>query len=174
MYTSLNMSNLRTVLNSIFFEGTDNLKYIVPLQGNWYTPTLEEADSTWIGYSIDTISTNTSIVPQEGGKYYTRSCKARIHLTFIGTSAEDFVHTMLFWSMRQDIDKLLDDNYKGKINYEEFKIYTSLYMQEGKNSQLCWNVDLEMSYNEVYIISDQNITLFNNIVLLGTLINKDN
>lgn len=174
MYTSLNMSNLRTVLNSIFFEGTDNLKYIVPLQGNWYTPTLEKADSTWIGYSIDTISTNTSIVPQEGGKYYTRSCKARIHLTFIGTSAEDFVHTMLFWSMRQDIDKLLDDSYKGKINYEELKIYTSLYMQEGKNSQLCWNTDLEISYNEVYIISDQNITLFNNIVLLGTLINKDN
>lgn len=170
MYQTLNMSNLKDTLESIFFS-PENPGHVVPLQGNWWNPqSQQDSEDTWIGYVIDTVATDTPVVTGDFGRYY-RACKANIHLTFIGMQAEDFAHSILWWPLRQDIIKLIDDSYKGQINNKSIRIFSSLYMQEGLNNTLCWNVNLVMSYNEEITIDNKlplrHADLVGNLIIGG-------
>ena len=149
-FENINMTNLREVLCKIFFgaQWETKQKYVVPLQGNWYNPSQANKLDNWIGYVINTCKTDVSVVNKapDGRRYY-RNVQTEIHLSFIGHDAESLAQSVLFWIARADVQSLFDKKYKGVMNNKEVEIYTSLYMQEGLNSALCWNVDFSLQHN---------------------------
>lgn len=149
-FENIDMMNLRDVLCTIFFgeEAEAKKKYVVPLQGNWYNPSQAHKLDNWIGYVINYTKTNVAIVnPGNDGRRYYRECQSEVHLSFIGEDAEAMAKSVLFWLARADVAALFDRKYKGVINNKEFEVYSSLYMQEGLNSVLCWNVDFSLQHN---------------------------
>lgn len=148
-FENINMENLREVLSLIFFgeEAEEKKKYIVPLQGNWYNPSQVHKLDNWIGYVIDSMETDVSIINRgDDGRRYYRNCQTTIHLSFIGVDAEAAAQSVLFWLARSDVQGIFDKKYKGVINNKRFEVYSSLYMQEGLNSQLCWNVEFSLQH----------------------------
>lgn len=149
-FENINMINLREVLARIFFgnDAEENKKYVVPLQGNWYNPSQEHKLDNWIGYVIDSCKTDvaTANMMHDGRRYY-RSCQTSIHLAFIGEDAEKMAQSVLWWTVRSDIKDLIDKKYKGVVNNKEYEIYSSLYVEEGLNSTICWNVDVSLQHN---------------------------
>lgn len=149
-FENINMTNLRDVLSLIFFGSTSEEyeQYIVPLQGNWYNPSQEQKLDNWIGYVINSLRTNVSIVNRgDDGRRYYRNCQTEIHLSFIGKNAEEMAYSVLHWLARADVQSIFDKKYKGVMNNKELEIYSSLYQQEGLNSTLCWNIDFSLQHN---------------------------
>lgn len=169
-FENINMTNLRDVLAKIFFgeEWEAKKKYVVPLQGNWYNPSQTLKLDNWIGYVIDTCKTGVAIVNRgDDGRRYYRNVQTTIHLSFIGKDAETLVQSVLFWLVREDVKKLLDDKYKGVINNKEFEIYSSLYEQEGLNSTLCWNIEFSLQHN---ILLDSESPILRKADISGNII----
>ena len=169
-FENINMTNLRDVLAKIFFgeEWEAKKKYVVPLQGNWYNPSQTLKLDNWIGYVIDTCKTGVAIVNRgDDGRRYYRNAQTTIHLSFIGKDAETLVQSVLFWLVREDVKKLLDDKYKGVINNKEFEIYSSLYEQEGLNSTLCWNIEFSLQHN---ILLDSESPILRKADISGNII----
>jgi hypothetical protein len=149
-FENINMTNLRDVLSLIFFGSTSEEyeQYIVPLQGNWYNPSQGQKLDNWIGYVINSLRTDVSIVNRgDDGRRYYRNCQTEIHLSFIGTKAEEMAYSVLYWLARADVQSIFDKKYKGVMNNRELEIYSSLYQQEGLNSTLCWNIDFSLQHN---------------------------
>jgi hypothetical protein len=149
-FENINMTNLRDVLSLIFFGSTSEEyeQYIVPLQGNWYNPGQGQKLDNWIGYVINSLRTDVSIVNRgDDGRRYYRNCQTEIHLSFIGTKAEEMAYSVLYWLARADVQSIFDKKYKGVMNNKELEIYSSLYTQEGLNSTLCWNIDFSLQHN---------------------------
>ena len=164
------MKNLREVLALIFFgaDAEKNKKYVVPLQGNWYNPSQVHNVDNWIGYVIDSIRTDVGTVNRmDDGRRYYRNCQTSIHLAFIGKDAELMAQSVLWWCARTDVQSLIDKKYKGVINNKEFEIYSSLYMQEGLNSTICWNVDFSLQHN---MMLDSENPILRNVDISGSLI----
>lgn len=166
-FENINMTNLRDVLSLIFFGTTDekHKKYVVPLQGNWYNPSQVHKVDNWIGYVINSTSSDVAIVSQ-GNKFY-RECQTDITLSFIGVDAEKMAQSVLFWLVREDVKSILDKKYKGVINNKEFEVYSSLYLQEGLNSTICWNVDFSIQHN---MLLRTDIPVLHRADLSGTII----
>lgn len=169
-FENIDMKNLREVLLKIFFgaDAEKNKKYVVPLQGNWYNPSQVHNVDNWIGYVIDSIKTDVAVanMMSDGRKYY-RSCQTSIHLAFIGKDAELMAQSVLWWCARTDVQSLIDKKYKGVVNNKEFEIYSSLYMQEGLNSTICWNVDFSLQHN---MMLDSENPILRNVDISGSLI----
>lgn len=149
-FENINMENLRDVLSLIFFgsDADEHKKYVVPLQGNWYNPSQVQHVDNWIGYVIDSCKTDVAVVNRgDDGRRYYRNCQTVVHLSFIGADAEQMAQSVLFWSARADVTALIDKKYKGVINNKVFEVFSSLYMQEGLNSTLCWNVEFSIQHN---------------------------
>lgn len=150
-FENINMTNLRDVLCEIFFgkeQAEAKQKYVVPLQGNWYNPSQGQHLDNWIGYVIDSCKTNIAVVNKgDDGRRYYRECQTSIHLSFIGEDAELTAQSVLFWIARDDVKTLLDKKYKGVLNNKPLEVYSSLYMQEGLNSILCWNIDISFQHS---------------------------
>ena len=169
-FENINMVNLREVLCKIFFgpDAEKNKKYVVPLQGNWYNPSQVHKVDNWIGYVMDNMKTNVSIVNRmDDGRRYYRNCQTSIHLAFIGKDAERMAQSVLWWCARSDVQSIMDKKYKGVVNNEEFEVYSSLYMQEGLNSTLCWNVDFSLQHN---LMLDSENPVLRNVDISGSLI----
>lgn len=169
-FENINMDNLRDVLARLFFgsEAENNKKYVVPLQGNWYNPSQMEGLDNWIGYVIDSCKTSVGTVNRmDDGRRYYRNCQTTIHLAFIGKDAEIMAQSILWWSARSDVQALMDKKYKGVVNNKEFEIYSSLYMQEGLNSTICWNVDFSLQHN---MMLDSENPVLRNVDISGSLI----
>lgn len=165
MSENLRMESLRRLLCNIFFEDESNLKYIVPLQGNWYNPVAGDSDGdTWIGYVIDYTNFNSAAIRQ--GDRIIRSGSAVIHLTFIGRQAEDMAYSTVFWPYRADIQSALK-SINGVLNNRDIRVFTSLYMQEGAATTLCYNVNLTIAYNEELEITSEYLR---NVDISGDLI----
>ena len=148
-FENINMTNLRDVLCKIFFgsEWESKKKYVVPLQGNWYNPSQAHKLDNWIGYVINTCRTNVAVINRgDDGKHYYRNVQTEIHLSFIGHDAEALAQSVLFWLGRSDVKEIFDKKYKGVMNNKEVELYTSLYMQEGLNSALCWNTEISLQH----------------------------
>lgn len=148
----LNSTNLRDMLGDIFFgdKAEDFLKYIVPMQGNWWTPTEKDNEkvSTWIGYSIPTITPwirGRYIQNDEGDQLLISTCKATVHLQIIGKSAEDIATSLIHWDERSDVVAALG-RFAGQLLYDKRKVVTTLYFQDGQNSTLAYNVDFSFFY----------------------------
>ena len=149
-FENISMENLRDVLAKIFFgdEAEAKKKYVVPLQGNWYNPSQGQKLDNWIGYVINYTRTDVAVINRgDDGRRYYRNCQSEIHLAFTGADSFKLAQSVMFWLCRADTASLFDKKYKGVINNKEFEIYSSLYMQEGLNSTLCWNIDFSIQHS---------------------------
>ncbi len=157
--TQLNMTTLRQALSEIFFPSTDTqrtYKYITPIQGNWWNPTDTESDplGTWIGYSIPEIVPiiRGSHIPSINGQMNT--CRAMIHLQFIGTEAESFARSVLHWDVRQDVMGILA-RFDGQLMYDSRRIVQSMYYQDGANSTQAYNIFVKMLFSDIVVPTNQ-------------------
>lgn len=151
----LNSTTLRDFLGDIFFSAEDkeaHMKYIVPLQGNWWTPTEQdnEVTSTWIGYNIvtDTSYIRARSVENETGHVLLLTMLAKVHLQFIGKDAERLARTVMFWDERQDVATAFH-RFAGQLMYEERRIIPTPYYQDGQNTTLVQNIDFRFLHAEV-------------------------
>lgn len=170
-FENINMANLRDVLCEIFFgkeEAEEKKKYVVPLQGNWYNPSQAQRLDNWIGYVINAMKTNVAVVnPGNDSRRYYRTCQTEVHLSFIGEDAEKLAQSVLFWIARADVQAIFDKKYKGVVNNKESELYSSLYMQEGLNSVLCWNVDFSLQHN---LMLDSESPILKGVEISGDII----
>ena len=165
MSENLRMETLRRLLCNIFFENEEYIKYIVPLQGNWYNPVADDSvGDTWIGYVID--YTNFTSAAIRKGDRIIRSGSAVVHLSFIGKQAESMAYSTVFWPYRVDIQSAFK-SINGVLNNKDIRVFTSLYMQEGVASTLCYNVNLTIAYNEELEIASEYLR---NVDISGDLI----
>ena len=173
-FENLNMVNLRDTLTQIFFgEVTEETKkYVVPLQGNWYNPSMTGNAGTWVGYVIDTMESSVSVVRDNNdNSKYLRDCRTSLHLCFIGAQAEEMAQSVLFWVARRDVQELMDQKYKANLNNNHIRIFTTPYAQEGANSTICWNVSVTITHNMLLAAKDK--PPLTNVVLSGNLIMED-
>ena len=151
----LNSLNLRDFLGDVFFATADKeqyMRYIVPLQGNWWAPTEtdNETISTWIGYNIVTDESYLRARPfhNDTGDVILQTCLAKVHLQFIGKDAEALAHSVLFWDERQDVAEAFY-RFAGQLMYEKRRIIPTSYYQDGQNSTLVQNIDFRFLHAEV-------------------------
>ena len=151
----LNSETLRDFLADIFFEPEQKeqgLKYIVPLQGNWWAPTEQDNEriSTWIGYNIVTDEgyLRARYVENETGHVLLQTCLAKVHLQFIGKDAEKLAKSVFFWDERQDVARELH-RFAGQLMYEKRRIIPTPYYQDGQNATLAQNIDFRLLHAEI-------------------------
>lgn len=151
----LNSENLRDFLGDVFFDTGDKeqyMKYIIPLQGNWWVPTENENEtiSTWIGYNIVTDESylRAREVENETGHALLQTCLAKVHLQFIGRDSEALAKTVLFWDERSDVATAFH-RFAGQLMYEKRRIIPTTYYQDGQNSTLVQNIDFRFLHAEV-------------------------
>lgn len=152
---SLNSVTLRDFLGDIFFTEEDkesHMKYIVPLQGNWWSPTENEneAISTWIGYSIVTDESylRAREVTNDTGHVLLQTMLAKVHLQFIGKDAEHLARTVMFWDERPDVATAFH-RFAGQLMYEKRRVVPTPYYQDGQNATLVQNIDFRFLHAEV-------------------------
>jgi len=151
----VNSENLRDFLGDVFFDTGDKeqyMKYIIPLQGNWWVPTENENEtiSTWIGYNIVTDESylRAREVENETGHVLLQTCLAKVHLQFIGKDSEALAKTVLFWDERSDVAAAFH-RFAGQLMYEKRRIIPTTYYQDGQNSTLVQNIDFRFLHAEV-------------------------
>lgn len=152
---TLNSENLRDFLGDVFFDTDDKeqyMKYIIPLQGNWWSPTEDDNEtiSTWIGYTIVTDESylRAREVENETGHVILQTCLAKIHLQFIGKDAEKLAKSILFWDERSDVATAFN-RFAGQLMYERRRVIPTPYYQNGQNSTLVQNIDFRFLHAEV-------------------------
>ena len=139
----ITLTTLRDAFQAIFFgDDASKTKYIVPLQGNWFIPTRDPAETiaTWIGYTIleHRPLTRTALY---SGVSLERQLRTAFRLTFTGPQAEEIANSTLFWEYRSDVKEAFE-KMTAQLAYEERRIYTRVMPQEGFNDTLVWVTDM--------------------------------
>ena len=136
----VNQKNLRGILAAIF---RIDKKYIVPKQGNWYTPREDGCKTeNWCAYRIKSNRPRTAPfgVPITEGKESKAVLKiAEIELQFVGKDAEEIAAGVAFWATREDIAEILKP-YRASVLYEDYTAIPSDFLQGGLNDNVAWNI----------------------------------
>lgn len=142
---NLGMHSLREALSEIYFGDAEeeHIKYIIPLTGNWMVPSSnpDEPVSTWIGYQITTITPKASRI--ERGSWIYKYCEVGIRLWSLGEQAESAITQVIFWDDRSDVQRVFE-KHLGKLIQANRKVQSTIYSQEGFNSELTWLTDLKI------------------------------
>jgi hypothetical protein len=117
-------------------------KFLVPLQGNWFVPTIDKSSNiaTWCGFII--MGTHPTQRATQRGAIVQKNVKTRFRLSFVGPQAEDFANQTLLWDERDDVKQSFTRNCAALLCYDDRSIYTKIFEQEGQNATLCWIVDM--------------------------------
>lgn len=160
----LTMNTLRQALLEIFFgkNWKSYAKYVIPIQGNWWTPSDKDNEkvSTWVGYSIISREPQlrTRVVQDYVGEElvdcFVTTCRAIVHLQIIGKEAEKMATSLIHWDERSDVNAILA-RFGGQLQYDKRKVITTLYYQDGQNSTLAYNVDFRFLFSDVVTPSVQ-------------------
>jgi len=148
----ITMPTLQQCLQEIYLDKSSDdferlKKFIVPLQGNWFVPTMDNSNpnATWCGFIV--LGTNPKQRAVQNGTVVQKVVKTRFRMTFIGPQAEDFANQTLLWDERIDVKNIFTQHCVAQLCYDERQIYTRVYEQKGQNSTLVWVVDTAaMSY----------------------------
>lgn len=133
----LTMTTLGKILKTVFNGMDDN---IIPLQGNWFVPLKRGKDSvqTWIGYVI--LSKYPRVRTWQGDRDLYKDTKTVFRVTFTGPQAEEMAYSTLVWDERLDVRKLFEE-IGCQLCYDERRIYTRVFEQEGFNNTITWAID---------------------------------
>ena len=148
--TELNHTTLRGILARIL---SVDERFIVPKQGNWYTP--QEADNapdTWCAYVIrsNTPLTVPFYAKSKDGKINSAATQkiATIDLQFVGEQAEEIAQSVAFWSLREDVQRAFAD-VRGALMYSGMQAQSSPFFQDGLNTVTAWNVTIRVLWYHV-------------------------
>lgn len=139
----ITMQGLRDLLHTTFYhDDPTKLKYIVPLQGDWFVPTLDpnEKSADWVGYLILQAAAITRSFQQ--GTYRVIQTNTTFRLSFIGPNAEDRAYSTLLWCERRDIVDAFG-KMNAQLKYDNRRVYTQPVKQSGETNHLAWIVDAQ-------------------------------
>jgi len=138
------MKELKPALNHIFFEGDTYLPYIVPITGHWFAPTVDRSLEipSWIGYRV--LDHVPIIRTYTGENTKIRNEYSRFRLAFLGPQAENLALSTIWWEERSDVTEEFE-KMNAQICYEERRIYTHIFQQEGFNDILIWVTDFKVA-----------------------------
>jgi hypothetical protein len=153
--------------------------YIVPKQGNWFTPQaaleLLEKPMTWLGYLI----TKDSPVSTPGYdvdvdvddnpiQVLVTQCIVEIELNFIGTRAEECAKSVKNWVYRSDVEAQLA-RINGRMMNTDCVATPFNYIQEGMNTTLAWNVNFKIARKSIMPTGHLVIDETYNVEIGGTI-----
>lgn len=150
----LDNTTLRDFLGDVFFGANKDkfLSYVIPLQGNWWTPTEKEdvTVSTWIGYNLYDVSPilRSRFVTNETGTALVTTCMACVHLQILGKNAEILARSLIHWDERKDIADAFN-RFAGQLCYDKRKVTSTVYYQDGQNATLSYNIDFRFMFADV-------------------------
>ena len=149
----IQMKDLKEILQQIFYPENERAwRYIVPLQGDWFVPTIDpkEKSADWIGY----LKLHTEPITRswQQDKLKVIQCNSTLRLTFIGPNSEGRAYSGLLWAERLDIINLLR-NYNATLRYDNRRVYSQPVRQGGENNVLVWVFDCQV---QEYMAVDSN------------------
>ena len=171
-YLGVNFNNLRKALYLMFF-GVDEVKdkdgnvkalsqdfdspkykYIIPMQGNFDNPLMNDeelAKDTFIQYWIseDKSLTQDDYVQYGKEAFNRQKCVATILVRFIGKEAETWVKVFRHLTKRSKVTPI----WSGVCNAEKLEYTMPVIPRRinyfGKNSQIAFDVRFKLYYDEV-------------------------
>lgn len=152
----LNQTTLRGILAAITSVSQD---HIVPKQGNWWNPQENAGNiENWIAYQIR--SNKPKIAPfyveteKNGSPVNSVAVQkiAIIDLQFVGPDSEDLAQNVSMWPLRSDVKEAFQ-TIRGAIMYTDMDAQSSTFYQDGNNTVVSWNVQIEVNW---YSVLDTN------------------
>lgn len=139
----ITMQGLHNLLFHVFYgDRPDYEKYVLPLQGDWFVPTLDPAEPSadWAGYLIVQATPVTRSYQQN--QYRIIQCNTSFRLSFVGPHAEERAYSTLMWCERQDIIDAFT-RMDAQLRYDNRRVYTQPVRQSGETNYLAWIVDAQ-------------------------------
>ena len=136
--------SLRLALEKIFFaEDTTKYKYIVPIKGGFFVPSITDPSdptSTWLGYRILEMYPRTHMIKIPGE--VSKQVRIDFRLVAMGPAAEEFITSTLLWENRVDVKTAFESDQDAQIMYDRRRVYTHPVQQEGFADDLLWVTDM--------------------------------
>ena len=143
-------ASLEVALKKIFFDTSGDCRFVVPIRGGFFVPTIDRSqghESTWIGYRILEIDPRTRLVKTSNN--VSKQVRIAFRITAMGPLAETYITSTLLWEDRMDVKTEFEDKQAAQIMYERRRIYTQPVQQEGLADDMLWVTDMHaMSFIE--------------------------
>lgn len=143
----LNQTTLRGILAQIL--SVDG-KFVVPKQGNWWSPQEKHKTSNWCAYRIKSNKARTSpfLCRINNENCVCIEKIATIELQFVGKQSEEIAQSVSNWTLREDVKNAFQ-KVQGSVMYSGSDAISSVFSQEGNNTILAWNVDFQVLWFSV-------------------------
>lgn len=153
----LNQKTLRGILAQIL---SVDEKFVVPKQGNWWNPQEKEKINNWCAYRIKSNRAKTAPFFCE---IKNKNCVgvekiATIELQFVGKQSEEIAQSVSNWTLREDVKNAFQ-KVQGSIMYSGSEAISSVFSQEGNNTILAWNVDIQVLWISVLETNQRTINI---------------
>jgi len=166
--SSLDSTLLRSILSEIFFSVEDreeNLRYIVPKQGNWFNPKEDLANlkDTWIAYNIkERVSLLKAIPTEEEVEEELFAANwvpelVSIDLQFVGPIAEQLANSVMHWPKRADVAEAFSV-VSGVVRDDKIRVISSWFKQEGLNTVYSYNTSFRLYCANVAVSTAERLT----------------
>ncbi len=161
-YLGVSFNNLRKALHLLYFGhrngqcndfATEKYKYIIPMQGDFDNPLLEQenpAKDTFILFWIeeDKSLTQDDFVVDGGEGYDRQKCVANILLRFTGKEAEDWAKALRHLTKRHGVGEI----WAGVCNAEKLEYTAPIIPRKvyyfGRTAQVAFDIRFKLYYDE--------------------------
>lgn len=154
----LNQTTLRGILAAVL---SVDPKYVVPKQGNWWNPQTANANiENWCAYQIRSNQPRTAPFYHqtlEGQNGVVVEKIAQIDLQFVGPQSEDLANSVAMWPLRSDVKAQLATVH-GAILYNGMTAVSSPFYQEGLNTVMAWNTQINVAWYSIQDTTQKALT----------------
>lgn len=159
----ITQSNIQTILSIIFVAPIDR---VVPKQGNWYNPQDITNSGNWVAFIIRNARPRCKPYIQPGAivntvqqpPILTTSMIGKLELQIVGPDAETLAQSVSLWLGRDDVISLWD-TYQAQLCADGLGEYnTSNFIQDGDNSVLAYNVNINIQWSNMIQLSQTQLT----------------
>ena len=141
------MSNKRLgdfIAKALFGKRWEEMKqFVIPRKGNFVNPQQITDTNTYAIYYVEkkkkrlTNSSDTEYNEKNAVDTHYATIKSTVRIQFIGTHAEEWADSLLFWDERVDVQNLLLD-YDSQLLLGERDIITVPFQQDGYNGEMSY------------------------------------
>ena len=157
--TEINQASLRDFFKTVF---NINKKYVVLKQGNWFNPQsmlpTAEKPKTWVAYRIKTNTPRTKpilmseTIEDQIVYFYKTYMIAKIEMQFVGTRAEEYANSIIYFPCRKDVSEQLEE-CEGVIMLKNFEVITTDFYQDGNNDILSYLTNFSIAWTAKQIVN---------------------
>ena len=173
---NLNHKTLQVLLAKIFFGDAyeENMKYVIPKQGNWLNPQEMEQVSTYIAYQLRENEpllapiTRQALVEDLPTVQDVVAMVADVDLQFVGINAEDYAQSVTHWDTRSDVHKIFDA-VEGQLMLTKRRVVSVPYWQDGANTIFSFNVSFKLLWQS---IQSQTVPVLSFVQMDGDVVVK--